>query len=674
MNRGNALVINNTITGNTTSGNGGGVKVGATAFVYFIHNTITDNTATGGSRTGGIFFTNNGSADFRGNIIAENSSPTAGYEDCHTFLATLSSSGYNLLGINNQCSGFLTAQGSDTFGTSASPELADLAALSDNGGPSSPTDTPKTHAATVASTNVWEIIPAATCATTFNSTNYGAGGSVVDTTANPFGASIVTLFAAITSEDQRGATRPGMTDCEVGAWENASLATFDYGDAPDSYATLSASTGPFHTIDTDLLLGIAIDSDSDGQPGVNADGDDTNGTTPDDEDGISVGTLTETVASNVSVTVVNTTGANAYIQGWIDFDNNGTFDAGEQVATDVPANASGVFNISVTPPAGSAGNRYARFRLTPNAALGVGGDGGIGEVEDDRVTISSAPAAPTPSGGTSSGGGGGSVGSGGCAHISCFISPQDKSVENNEDALLEEEIIIEETEPSSKQTTNDNQDSCTATINKIVSLWTNQEISGSESVPVRDGLRVFTGPSGEEVIYPDFSQDHWGPYFLQIGTRNGIVEGYEDGLFRPDKNITTGEFAKILANALGIETSGNEELRETLESSEQQKWSQWLQGKPHWAFNYAFQMDATIDLFIGSNPEESVDHSEIIEIVAEAYGVTSSSLTHNFVSGDQEKETTRLEALTLAVSAYQNCTEEGPAWLNGKKNTSSLST
>ncbi|HUP80236.1 MAG TPA: SdrD B-like domain-containing protein, partial [Pirellula sp.] len=118
----------------------------------------------------------------------------------------------------------------------------------------------------------------------------------------------------------------------------------DWGDAPAPYATTRAQNGASHGTALGLRLGVNFDADSDGRPSVNADGDDlagllnSSGNFVDDEDGATL--LTPIVrgdGSNViRVNVTNTAGSPAFIQGWIDFNGNGSWtDPGEQIATNV---------------------------------------------------------------------------------------------------------------------------------------------------------------------------------------------------------------------------------------------------------------------------------------------------------------------------------------------------
>ncbi|MFO1065190.1 MAG: Ig-like domain-containing protein [Pirellulales bacterium] len=171
----------------------------------------------------------------------------------------------------------------------------------------------------------------------------------------------------------------------------------DLGDAPASYGTLRANNGAAHGYDSRLTLGANWDAESDGQPSTGANGDDnsgltdTNGSVIDDEDGL---TLTRPLVrgrtdNQVAVTVVNTTGATAYVQAFIDYNIDGDFlDAGEQVATNVAVAASGTTLVTFSAPSGAKlGSTYARVRLSSTPNVGATGLAKDGEVEDYAVTI-----------------------------------------------------------------------------------------------------------------------------------------------------------------------------------------------------------------------------------------------------------------------------------------------
>ncbi|MGE3807125.1 MAG: FG-GAP repeat domain-containing protein, partial [Gemmataceae bacterium] len=167
----------------------------------------------------------------------------------------------------------------------------------------------------------------------------------------------------------------------------------DYGDAPTPYPTTFAEDGARH-LATGLTLGTDRDEEVDGTPSVAADFDDLNGTTPDDEDGVTFGTIQVGVLG--ATVTVNVQGAAGKLDAWIDFNGDGSWGGpGEQIfdSRDVTV-GDNVLTFDV-PSYALAGTTYARFRLSTAGDLGVGGLAADGEVEDYQVTIVS----PSPSSG-----------------------------------------------------------------------------------------------------------------------------------------------------------------------------------------------------------------------------------------------------------------------------------
>ncbi len=184
------------------------------------------------------------------------------------------------------------------------------------------------------------------------------------------------------------------------------LLTSDYGDAPDStsgtgvndYQTLASNDGPSHAIDSTqntLFLGGSVDGEVATQQSVTATRDDrftTGGR--DDEDGVlnsnnlfvSAGT-----SPRITLAATNTTGIDATLYGWIDYNTNGVFEnATERAQIAVPTGTTnGRFTLSF--PASQinfAGATYARFRLSSDVAAAdpIGAASG-GEVEDYQFQI-----------------------------------------------------------------------------------------------------------------------------------------------------------------------------------------------------------------------------------------------------------------------------------------------
>ncbi|MCB0130678.1 MAG: hypothetical protein KDD78_07510 [Caldilineaceae bacterium] len=180
---------------------------------------------------------------------------------------------------------------------------------------------------------------------------------------------------------------------------------YDWADAPDmgvgngpgDYSTRNEDNGPSHVIIPELYLGGQVDAENDGQPTANANGDDNNPAAgPDDEDGVVVAdlALTEGDAATVRVNATNLTDDPATLTGWIDFNGDGLFAAGEAASVAVPAGsaATQVILDFGTVPSDVAGRVYARFRLsTDDAAMAPTGPASDGEVEDYAVAIAAAP-------------------------------------------------------------------------------------------------------------------------------------------------------------------------------------------------------------------------------------------------------------------------------------------
>jgi len=158
----------------------------------------------------------------------------------------------------------------------------------------------------------------------------------------------------------------------------------DFGDW--SGVAVAASTAS-----NNLRMGALVDAEFAATVNAAATGDDL--TLLDDEDGVTVGTLTAGAPGTITVLTTNTSGGAAYLNAWIDYNNNGSFnDAGEQIATNtLVANGSNnttqTINLTVPASAVTGSSLGARFRLTSVSSPGATGTIGTGEVEDHMVNI-----------------------------------------------------------------------------------------------------------------------------------------------------------------------------------------------------------------------------------------------------------------------------------------------
>ncbi len=182
---------------------------------------------------------------------------------------------------------------------------------------------------------------------------------------------------------------------------NVDMQQLDYGDAPDDYGTTWDQSGASHAIvEIGPRLGSNLDADPDGQPSSGADGDDGDG---DDEDGIVFTSLPLEVGATESIQVtVNGGDSNdyRYLDAWIDFNINGSFDPSEHLWGGVSQmlgmgslsiledlTLADIYNLTFDIPEGAiVGDTYARFRLSSQGNLGPTGFAADGEVEDYMVS------------------------------------------------------------------------------------------------------------------------------------------------------------------------------------------------------------------------------------------------------------------------------------------------
>ena len=224
-------------------------------------------------------------------------------------------------------------------------------------------------------------------------------GTPVTLSASPTGSSVFLGW---------GGECSGTAGCTVTMDQARSVtATFgllDFGDAADpTFPTLLASNGARHLLGSGVYLGACVDSELDGQPSGDADGDDltVSPTTigacavpGDDEDGV---VFTGQILAGNSASVDVTASAGCTLSAWLDFDGDGDWtDPGEDLFPGGIALAPGVNDLTFAVPAAAvSGQHAARFRCTTAGAVSFTGEAPDGEVEDYLVDVFTSPASLT---------------------------------------------------------------------------------------------------------------------------------------------------------------------------------------------------------------------------------------------------------------------------------------
>ncbi|MES1243797.1 MAG: GEVED domain-containing protein [Acidobacteriota bacterium] len=169
----------------------------------------------------------------------------------------------------------------------------------------------------------------------------------------------------------------------------------DFGDAPTGYFTSFGSNGARHLLGSAIYLGACVDSELDGQPSADADGDDLSGglstfgtcaVAGDDEDGVA---FTTPVATGTTAGVTVTANAPCTLSAWIDFNRDGDWgEADDDLFPGGIALAAGANALTFpVPPLAGPGATAARFRCTSGGAVSFTGEAADGEVEDYALTI-----------------------------------------------------------------------------------------------------------------------------------------------------------------------------------------------------------------------------------------------------------------------------------------------
>ncbi|OIB04252.1 hypothetical protein AK95_11605 [Paenibacillus sp. LC231] len=117
---------------------------------------------------------------------------------------------------------------------------------------------------------------------------------------------------------------------------------------------------------------------------------------------------------------------------------------------------------------------------------------------------------------------------------------------------------------------------------------------------------------------------HWAQKNIENLAEKGIVNGYTDGSFRPDRMMSRAEFAAILVQALGLTSKGNKEFADTTD---------------HWArlaisTAYAYGIIHGYDS-VSFGPDDFITREEMAQMVVQAYQLDHPLTNKTFI--DQNK-------------------------------------
>ena len=193
-------------------------------------------------------------------------------------------------------------------------------------------------------------------------------------------AASTTYYYQVVPRNANGAA----TGCAVNSFTTTSTFTYCYANLGDYCATAD-------------IVNVAVASSGLNNSGTVCNSSNGSSYTSYPATGTATGTLLQGLAYQISVTTAST----AIISAWIDFNQNGTFEASEWVQVATTSTANQPATASITVPAGALlGQTGLRIRSrgagNANGAADACATFGSGETEDYIVTIGAAPSCAPP--------------------------------------------------------------------------------------------------------------------------------------------------------------------------------------------------------------------------------------------------------------------------------------
>lgn len=134
--------------------------------------------------------------------------------------------------------------------------------------------------------------------------------------------------------------------------------------------------------------------------------------------------------------------------------------------------------------------------------------------------------------------------------------------------------------------------------------------------PEKDTENEEKEPEKKPVQYPSDTNGHWADANIKYVYENSLMNGYSDGTFGPENNITRAEFATVMARLLELAEAPNE--------------AKFADATSHWAKGYIGAL-ASKGIVGGVNdtdfaPDENITREQIAVILARALGLEMSDV------------------------------------------------
>jgi len=94
-------------------------------------------------------------------------------------------------------------------------------------------------------------------------------------------------------------------------------------------------------------------------------------------------------------------------------------------------------------------------------------------------------------------------------------------------------------------------------------------------IPIITTLALLGTQNAFAKEFTDVPQTHWAYGSISLFADSGVINGYEDGSFRPENPVTRGEWAKMMCDGFGLRQAGTFELWRFYSDAEDVSESDW---------------------------------------------------------------------------------------------------
>lgn len=140
----------------------------------------------------------------------------------------------------------------------------------------------------------------------------------------------------------------------------------------------------------------------------------------------------------------------------------------------------------------------------------------------------------------------------------------------------------------------------------------------------------------------DVSKDHWAFEYIAELTNRGVISGYNDGSFKPNRTVTRAEWAKIMVGAAGIICSD-----ESIYFSDTAN---------HWALKYINAAKNYLTAYADSTyrPDQAVVREDVTMAMVRLKGYNLDEVDYSYLSKFTDQDTISNNVKAYVAVAIQN--------------------